>query len=133
VSRVNGANSGALYIQETGNINGYNKISKPQNHTWESFANLLLASLPAPTRDHYQSKFKVFLKGWKGRGYINGIPDEAPRVLEEQHWAPSWRRVCKVLLRNDWWCKGLGLTQPKSEAYGKYLTEFKSKKVKNNA
>ena len=36
-------------------------------------------------------------------------------------WAPSYRRLCKVLLRNDWWCKGLGLTQPKSEAYGRYL------------
>lgn len=61
------------------------------------------------------------MKGWKGRGYTEGIPDEAPRVLEERHWAPSWRRLCKVLLRNDWWCKGLGLTQPKSAAYGKYL------------
>jgi hypothetical protein len=29
--------------------------------------------------------------------------------------------MCKVLLRNDYWCKGLGQTQPKSEAYGKYL------------
>lgn len=29
--------------------------------------------------------------------------------------------MAKVLLRNDYWCKGLGLTQPKSEAYGKYL------------
>jgi len=27
-----------------------------------------------------------------------------------------------VLLRNDWWCKGLGLTQPKSEAYARYLS-----------
>jgi predicted phosphoadenosine phosphosulfate sulfurtransferase len=121
VARVNGANSGAMYIQETGNVTGYNRISKPPGHSWESFANLLLASLPPPTRTHYESKFRVFLRGWKGRGYLDGIPDEAPIVLENKHWAPSWRRICKVLLRNDWWCKGLGLTQPKSEAYGKYL------------
>lgn len=25
-----------------------------------------------------------------------------PRVLENAHWAPSYRRMCKVLLRNDW-------------------------------
>ena len=37
VTRVNGANSGALYIQDNGNINGYNKISKPEGHTWRSF------------------------------------------------------------------------------------------------
>lgn len=121
VARVNGANSGALYINETGNMTGYNRISKPVGHTWESFCNLLLASLPPTTRTHYEEKFRVFLRGWKGRGYVDGIPDEAPKILEDKHWAPSWRRMCKVLLRNDWWCKGLGLQQPKSKAYQQYL------------
>lgn len=120
IARVNGANSGALYINETGNITGYNKITKPEGHTWESFCNLLLQSMPAKTREHYQSRFRSFIKGWRARGYA-AIPDEAPKQLEDKHWAPSWRRMCKVLLRNDHWCKGLGLTQPKSEAYSKYL------------
>lgn len=120
IARVNGANSGALYINETGNVTGYRSISKPDGHTWESFTNLLLASLPAPTREHYITRFRVFIKGWEGRGY-DRIPDEAPKILEDQHWAPSWRRMAKVLLRNDYWCKGLGFTQPKSDAYGKYL------------
>ena len=121
IARVNGVNSGALYIQESGNITGYNKISKPPGHTWKSFTNLLLASLPKKTRDHYIARFRSFLKGWYGRGYADGIPDEAPKVLEDAHWAPSWRRMAKVLLRNDHWCKGLGQTQPKSEAYRRYL------------
>lgn len=124
--RVNGVNSGALYAQETGNVMGYNKITKPDGHTWKSFTNLMLQSLPKPTRDHYIKRFRSFIKGWKGRGYAV-IPDEAPKVLEDAHWAPSWRRMCKVLLRNDWWCKGLGLTQPKSEAYAKYLAIKKAK------
>ena len=34
--------------------------------------------------------------------------------------APSWKRVCKALLRNDYWCKGLSFGQHKSEAYEKY-------------
>ena len=34
VSRVNGANQGALYAQESGNILGCIKISKPEGHTW---------------------------------------------------------------------------------------------------
>lgn len=127
IARVNGANSGAIYVQENGNVMGYNKINKPNGHTWKSFTNLLLQSLPKPTRNHYISRFRVFIKGWIGRGYTNGIPDEAPKVLEDKQWAPSWRRLCKVLLRNDWWCKGLGMTQPKSEAYGKYLALKKSK------
>lgn len=121
VARVNGANSGALYVQETGNVTGYNRISKPPGHTWETFSNLLLASLPPSTAEHYKAKFRVFLSGWKGRGYVDGIPDEAPKILEDKHWAPSWRRIAKVLLRNDWWCKGLGLQQPKSKAYEQYI------------
>jgi predicted phosphoadenosine phosphosulfate sulfurtransferase len=121
VARVNGANSGALYIEETGNVTGYHRISKPEGHTWQSFCNLLLSSLPEPTQKHYLKKFRDFVRAWAGRGYHDGIPQEAPRVLETKMWAPSWRRLCKVLLRNDWWCKGLGLTQPKSKAYQAYI------------
>lgn len=127
VSRVNGANSGALYIQENGNMTGYNKISKPDNHTWRSFCNLLLQTMPEKTREHYKYRFKKFIHGWKQRGYTE-IPDESPHELETKCWAPSWRRMCKVLLRNDYWCKGLGQTQPKSEAY-KTFKEMKKNGV----
>lgn len=128
VSRVNGANSGAFYIQENGNITGYGKVTKPDDHTWRSFVNLLLRTMPKATRDHYVKNFSTFMKGWLSRGY-DMIPDEAPKVLEDKMWAPSWRRMAKVLLRNDYWCKGLGLTQPKSEAYGKYL-ELKKLRIR---
>lgn len=121
IARVNGANSGALYIEEKGNITGYNQISLPSGHTWKSFCNLLLQTMPKKTRDHYTVRFKKFISGWHDRGYTT-IPDEAPPELEAKCWAPSWRRMCKVLLRNDYWCKGLGQTQPKSEAYKKFLT-----------
>ena len=121
IARVNGANSASIYISENGNMTGYNKIKLPPGHNYKSFCNLLLSTMPKITREHYIERFRGWLLGWKDRGYVNGIPDEAPLVLEKKYWAPSWRRLCKVLLRNDWWCKGLGLTQPKSEAYGRYL------------
>lgn len=129
VARVNGANSGSLYIEETGNMTGYNKITKPPGHTWKSFCNLLLSTMPEVTREHYLERFRSWMKGWQSRGYYDGIPDEAPRTLEKKYWAPSYRRLCKVLLRNDWWCKGLGLTQPKSAAYDRYLKIKKEKKL----
>jgi predicted phosphoadenosine phosphosulfate sulfurtransferase len=119
VARVNGANSGALYVQENGNMTGYNRITKPPHHTWQSFCNLLLQTMPPITREHYAVRFKRFIGGWRRRGYAS-IPDEAPPELEAKCWAPSWRRMCKVLLRNDWWCKGLGMTQPKSDAWQQY-------------
>jgi predicted phosphoadenosine phosphosulfate sulfurtransferase len=121
IARVNGANSGALYIEEHGNVTGYAKITLPPGHTWRSFCNLLLSTMPKVTRDHYMKRFNEWLLGWHKRGYRNGIPDCAPRELEKKYWAPSWRRMCKVLLRNDWWCKGLGLIQPKSPAYARYM------------
>ena len=133
VARVNGANCGALYIEETGNVTGYNRISKPPGHTWQTFCELLLGSLPDSTRKHYMDKFREFIRAWAKRGYADGIPDEAPRVLENKHWAPSWRRLCKVLLRNDWWCKGLGLTQPKSKAYAEFIEMRKQRRIEAGA
>ncbi len=130
IARVNGANSGSLYIRENGNITGYNKITKPDHHTWKSFCNLLLQSMPKKTQNHYIYRFQKFIVGWHRRGY-DIIPDECPLELENNQWAPSWRRMCKVLLRNDYWCKGLGQTQPKSEAYKKYK-ELMAKKKQNN-
>ena len=127
VARVNGANFGALYTQESGNITGQQKITKPDGHTWKSFCNLLLQTMPKKTRDHYIIRFKKFIYGWNKRGYPV-VPDEAPPELEAQCWAPSWRRLCKVLLRNDYWCKGLGQTQPKSDAYVRYKELMKAKK-----
>lgn len=131
IARVNGVNSGALYVQENGNISGYNKIYKPENHTWQSFCNLLLATMPGKTQRHYKERFKKFIKGWQDRGYLT-IPDEAPEDLESKCWVPSWRRMCKVILRNDYWCKGLGQTQPYSDAYGKFKAIKQLKKNENN-
>jgi predicted phosphoadenosine phosphosulfate sulfurtransferase len=119
VSRVNGVNSGALYIQENGNMTGYHSITKPDGHTWESFCNLLLKTMPKKTRDHYRFRFSKFIASWQDRGY-DKIPDEAPHDLEIKCWAPSWRRMCRVILRNDYWCKGLGQSQPLSDAYQKF-------------
>ena len=126
IVRVNGVNSGALFIHENGNMTGYNKISKPDSHNWQSFCNLLLMTMPKKTGEHYRERFIKFIKGWQDRGYLV-IPDEAPEDLESKCWVPSWRRMCKIILRNDYWCKGLGQTQPKSDAYIQFK-EIKSKR-----
>jgi predicted phosphoadenosine phosphosulfate sulfurtransferase len=120
VARVNGANSGAQFVQESGNVSGYRKIALPAGHTWQSFARMLLESLPPQTREHYENKIAVFIHWWRQRGYLDGIPDEADPALEAGKKAPSWRRVCKVLLRNDYWCKEMAFGQHKSGAYEKY-------------
>jgi predicted phosphoadenosine phosphosulfate sulfurtransferase len=120
INRVIGANSYALYAQENGNINGEGKITKPAGMTWEQYSKVLLKSLPHKSAEHYAERIRRFFGGWSKRGYST-IPDEVDQNVENLHFAPSWRRVAKTLLRNDYWCKGLGFSQPKSEAYGKYL------------
>jgi predicted phosphoadenosine phosphosulfate sulfurtransferase len=129
VSRVNGANSGALYVQENGNITGYNKIEKPKGHTWETFAKMLMGSMPTSSKEHYENKIMLFERWWMERGYPDGIPDFADPKLEMKRDVPSWRRVCKSLLRNDYWCKGLGFSQHKTGAYKKYLALMKKRKA----
>lgn len=121
VARVNGANSGAMYVQESGNMTGYRAVTLPPGHTWRSFAELLLSSLPDKTARHFRDKVDVHRKWWMERGYPGGIPDFSDAKLEAKREAPSWRRVCKSILRNDYWCKGLGFTQHRTGSYDRYL------------
>lgn len=124
VARVNGANGGALYARESGNVLGNYKITLPEGHNWKSFAMMLLESMPEKTQEHYKNKIAVFLNWWAKDGY-DEIPDFADKKDEASKKVPSWRRVCKTLIRNDYWCKGLSFTQTKSDAYQKYLKLMK--------
>jgi predicted phosphoadenosine phosphosulfate sulfurtransferase len=130
VARVNGANSGALYAKESGNILGRMKITKPEEHTWESFAKMILMSLPPAQSERYQDKIAAFLYWWAhNRGYDNGIPDYADPHDEAQRTVPSWRRICHSLLRNDYWCKGLSFSQNQPQA-AKHYRKIMSKRRK---
>ncbi len=129
VARVNGANSGATYVREWGNMTGYRKITKPPGHTWQTFAALLVDSMPPHMMQHYRDKIMLFEKWWVERGYPDGIPDEAPYELEAKRIAPSWRRVCKTLLRNDYWGKGIGFSQQKSGAYAAYQATMRKRRA----
>jgi predicted phosphoadenosine phosphosulfate sulfurtransferase len=130
VARVNGANFGALYAHETGTMLGRLRIEKPPGHTWQSYAKFLLESMPPKTREHYENKVAVFLKWWMDRGYPHGIPDEVDAKQEAARELPSWRRIVKVLVKGDWWCKGLSFGMNKSTAYENYLKVMKKRRQK---
>jgi predicted phosphoadenosine phosphosulfate sulfurtransferase len=128
VARVMGANSGALYAGKAGNILGNGKITLPPGHTWQSYARMLLDTLPEEEREHYECKVLVFLRWYQSRGYPDGIPDEADPEQEARRKAPSWRRVCKAILRNDRMCRSLGFSQHKSAAYEQYRKLMKRRR-----
>lgn len=126
--RVAGANTGALYCQENGNILGNDKLKLPKGHTWKSFTNFILDTMPPKTSEHYKNKIAVYLRWYEKRGYPKGIPDFAEHKLETYGKVPSWRRICKSLLRNDYWCRGIGFSPTKSQAYVKYLNMMKKRR-----
>jgi predicted phosphoadenosine phosphosulfate sulfurtransferase len=129
VARVGGANAGALYCGERGNVLGNHKIDKPAGHTWQSYARLLLESLPPVSRQQFEEKIGVFLRWYADKGYIEGIPDEEDPKLEASRKVPSWRRVCKAILKNDFWCKSLSFGPPASNYYERYCKLLKTKKA----
>lgn len=123
VARVSGANAGALYAGKRGNILGNGKVTLPAGHTWQSYASFLLETLPAFEREHYEAKIWLFLQWYAERGYPEGIPDESDPKLESQRKAPSWRRICKTILKNDRMCRSLGFSQQtaRSGHYERYM------------
>lgn len=66
VGRVNGANFSALYGGTE--MVGWKRISLPAGHTWKSFLDLLLRTLPEETRATYEQKFATSIEFWRTRG-----------------------------------------------------------------
>lgn len=132
VLRAAGANSGSLYSKEMGNILGNGKVTLPAGHTWESFSKLLLSTMPKHIAEHYKDKIAVYIKWYMDRGYEDGIPDEGDYRLEQSGKIPSWRRICRTLLRNDYWCKGLGFSPTKRSAYDHYKQMMKKRRKEWN-
>lgn len=114
VARVEGANFGNRYSEGDSTILGNFKVVLPDGHTYESYAEFLLRTMPPMLADHYRAKIRKFMDYWEIHGYT-AIPDTADPKLEAARKIPSWRRICKVLLKNDYWCKGLSFSQTKKE------------------
>lgn len=114
VNRVEGANFGNRYVDTNKTVLGNFRVNLPPGHTFESYAKFLLNTMPPYLAEHYQKKIDKFWQYWKNAG-MEEMPDTSDPKLEATRKAPSWRRICKVLLKNDYWCKGLSFSQTKNE------------------
>lgn len=118
VNRVEGANFGNRYSENDRTTLGNYKVNLPDGHTYKSYAKFLLKTMPPYLEAHYREKIYKFLVWWKNHRHeigLDTIPDKADPKLEASRKAPSWRRICKVLLKNDYWCKGLSFAQTKRD------------------
>lgn len=76
VGRVNGANFGAIYGATK--AMGYKSISLPPGHTWQSYCEFLLSTLPTYVGQMFREKFKSTFRVWLEKGatvYREYLPD----------------------------------------------------------
>lgn len=76
---MNGANFAAIYGGTK--AVGHKKISLSKGHTWKSYTNFLLRSLPSKTREIYIEKFKASKKYWLEKG--GALPITLIKELEK--------------------------------------------------
>ncbi len=76
LGRVHGANFGAIYGKTK--ALGYRALSLPKGHTWKSYTQFLLDTLPARLRKNYSEKFKTSIDFWHNVG--GGLSEE---VIED--------------------------------------------------
>lgn len=94
--------------------------------SWQQFARSLLSSMPAATREHYTCKLAVYLRWYQQRDFPDGIPDWQEKDCGSAD-IPSWRRICKVLLGNDFWCRALSFSPAEPACQERYLSRIKRK------
>jgi predicted phosphoadenosine phosphosulfate sulfurtransferase len=58
---------------------------------------------------------------------VTEIPDSQPGDIGAKD-IPSWRRICKVLLNNDYWCRALSFSPTKTSNYKRYHERIKNKR-----
>lgn len=127
--RVSGAHSGGIYANESGDYYALRKkIRKPAHHTWRSYALFLLDSMPQKTAEHYRNKIAIYLRWYQTRGFPDDIPDEQENDLGYRD-IPSWRRICKTIIKNDFWCKTLSFSPTRSEHYERYCRNISQKRT----
>ncbi|PWD08675.1 hypothetical protein C4813_23950, partial [Salmonella enterica subsp. enterica serovar Rubislaw] len=97
--RVSGAASGALYANESGAYFALRKrISKPDHHTWRSYAMFLLDVMTERTADHYRNNIAFYLRLYQ----TTGPPDDTlcvqaknPGRRDTHSWKPNLKKKKK--------------------------------------
>jgi len=143
VSRVNGVNFTGLYGGTT--AMGWRSVKLPKGHTWKSYMDFLLSTLPEDARQNYLAKLETSIKFWRERGGV--LSDEAIQDLKDAgatfevsaetnykttkktvrmaylddidssqfQYIPTYKRMCVCIMKNDHLCKYMGFALNKKE------------------
>lgn len=143
VGRVNGVNFTGIYGGTT--AMGWREITLPKGHTWKSYMEFLLSTMPEVTANNYKKKLDTSIKFWRERGGVLsieliaelkelGIPitvkddtnyrtSKKPVCMEylddiditDFKEIPTFKRMCICIMKNDHLCKYMGFSLTKSE------------------
>ena len=80
VGRVRGANFGAIYGRTK--ALGYRRLTLPEGHTWRSYTEFLLATLPKRLAASYRKKFETSIRFWHEVG--GGLDGDAVSELRQK-------------------------------------------------
>lgn len=86
IGRVNGVNFAGLYGGTT--AMGWKSIKLPPGHTWKSYMEFLLSTLPEEAAENYRKKLQASKASWRGAG---GAMDELTISQLEAEGAPLIR------------------------------------------
>ena len=142
VGRVNGVNFAGIYGGTT--AMGWKSIKLPVGHTWKSYYEFLLSTLPDKAAGNFKKKLDRSIAFWQRKG--GEVSDETIRYLMasgisvtvgergeksnrckitmeyiddceigEFKLIPSYKRACICILKNDHCCKYMGFGMTKEE------------------
>lgn len=157
IGRVNGVNFTSIYGGTT--AMGWRKIKLPLGHTWKSYYEFLLSTLPPVAQDNYKKKLATSMDFWSNRGgcmsadlieklRVQGVSlavkegsnyrtDKLPVTMEylddidipEFQSVPTYKRMCVCIMKNDHLCKFMGFSLTKVETEKRQTAETKFKNV----
>lgn len=143
IGRTNGVNFAGLYGGTT--AMGWRSIKLPAGHTWKSYMEFLLSTLPEGAAENYRKKLEVSQKFWKTKGAClsigtiqklvdMGLEIEVSREtnyktdklpvkmqylddidIDEFSSMPTYKRMCICIMKNDHLCKTMGFSLTKTE------------------
>lgn len=157
VGRVNGVNFTGIYGGTT--AMGWREIKLPEGHTWKSYMEFLLSTLPEKTANNYKKKLETSIEFWRKKGGVlsNEVIEKLrslniPITVEEKtnyktekkpvrmeylddidipefSDIPSYKRMCICIMKNDHLCKFMGFSLTKTENQLRKSAEEKYKNL----
>lgn len=157
IGRVNGVNFTGIYGGTT--AMGWREIKLPKGHTWKSYMEFLLSTLPEHSAMNYKKKLQTSIEFWKNKGGVLSVElieklksmDIPINVKESTNYKtikkpvtmdylddinitefteiPTYKRMCICIMKNDHLCKYMGFSLTKNEVQLRKNAETKYKNI----